>query len=193
MKVNLIEQLFRNFFLYETHLDNASRQMHSSSPYRKAWTMQTSMRKKRETDGDEREGQEGCAAKNGAERWWFLTTVGQKEGNAKGDRGGSGLRDIEYEYSTRAATAGEVAVDVLATLSATSYVSFPFHFQSLGGVQEPETPDLSRDRREQRYIRTPPIPYSPLQCARCWREINWVSAINSTLNRENFAHLINWR
>lgn len=145
-------------------------------------------RKGRQAETKERKKEKvkkGARTKNGAERRWFLTTVGLKEGNAKrGTEGGTGLRDIEYEYPTRAATAGEVAVDVLATLSATLYVSFPFHFQSLGGVQEPETPDLSRGRREQRYVRTPPNPCSPPRCARCRGEINWVSAILDVESRE---------
>lgn len=126
--MNLIEPLlsrFRKFFLYEMHHDRCIHRfvIERRGQCKKVWTKKREKRRNAKKRGSRR------VAKNDAEG--FLTTVGSKEGNAKGDGGGTGLKDIEYEYSTRAATAGEVAVDVLATLSATSYVSFPFHFQSL--------------------------------------------------------------
>lgn len=142
-----------------------------STKKKSVWT------KKRETDRDERarkgKGQEGCATKNYTKRDDdFLRQLDWRR-ELQRERGGGGriegyrIQILDEGGNGRRSCSGRPCYVICHVV----YVSFPFHFQSLGRVQEPETPDLSRGQREQRHTHLP-LPYSLPIWIRCWGEID---------------------
>lgn len=156
--------MFANIFsMKRVSTMHPSRQMHPSSPYREAWTVQKSVDKGR--DRDERTTKKEKVKKGAwlrtAPRRRFSTTVrrlwrgGQSWGISNTNTRRGRQRPPESRWSC--------SVDVLATLSATSYVSFPFHFQSEESRNQKPRIFLAAGANKATYAPLLPLP-SPSVC-----------------------------
>lgn len=144
---------------------NASRQCittdTSISLSKGVWTVHKKMRgqrKGRQTETKEREKQKvkkGAQLRTTPRDGDFLRQLdwrGELQRNTGGRVEGYRIQILDEGGNGRRSCSGRPCYVICHVV----HVSFPFHFQSLGRVQEPETPDLSRGWREQRRTHLPP-------------------------------------